>query len=149
MLKRIVVTVEEVMTKDVVTVEGDKTVLEAAKLMSLNKFSSLVVTNEGKTVGIITERDLVRKVLAEDRDPNKLLIYQIMSTELVTTTSETSIESAATIMTEQKVRRLPVVKDEKLVGIVTASDIARHLSDATSNIEMLLRSLRTDPNYSY
>jgi CBS domain-containing protein len=149
MLKRIVVTVEEVMTKDVVTVEGDKTVLEAAKLMSLNKFSSLVVTNEGKTVGIITERDLVRKVLAEDRDPNKLLIYQIMSTELVTTTSETSIESAATIMTEQKVRRLPVVKDEKLVGIVTASDIARHLSDVTSNIEMLLRSLRTDPNYSY
>ncbi len=149
MLKRIVVTVEEVMTKDVVTIEGDKTVLEAAKLMSLNKFSSLVVTNEGKTVGIITERDLVRKVLAEDRDPNKLLIYQIMSTELVTTTSETSIESAATIMTEQKVRRLPVVKDEKLVGIVTASDIARHLSDVTSNIEMLLRSLRTDPNYSY
>ncbi len=135
------------MTKDVVTIEGDRTVLEAAKMMRLNKFSSLVVTDKGKTAGIITERDLVRKVLAEDRDPNKLLIYQVMSTELITTTPETSIENAAKVMTEQRVRRLPVMKNKKLVGIITASDIARHLSDATSSIEMLLRSLRKSPNH--
>jgi CBS domain-containing protein len=135
------------MTKDVVTIEGDKTVLEAAKVMRMKKFSSLVVTDKGKTVGIVTERDLVRKVLAEDRDPNKLLIYQIMSTDLITTTPETSIENAAKIMTEQRVRRLPVMKSTKLVGIITASDIARHLSDATSSIEMLLRSLRKSPNH--
>jgi len=142
-----VVTVADVMTKDVVTIEGDKTVLEAAKTMRLKKFSSLVVTDKGKTAGIVTERDLVRKVLAEDRDPNKLLIYQIMSTELITTTPETSIENAAKVMTEQRVRRLPVMKNKKLVGIITASDIARHLSDATSSIEMLLRSLRKSPNH--
>ncbi|MCL4435848.1 MAG: CBS domain-containing protein [Thaumarchaeota archaeon] len=135
------------MTKDVVTIEGDKTVLEAAKMMRLKKFSSLVVTDKGKTAGILTERDLVRKVLAEDRDPSKLLIYQIMSTELITTTPETSIENAAKVMTEQRVRRLPVMKNKKLVGIITASDIARHLSDATSSIEMLLRSLRKSPNH--
>lgn len=141
------VTVADVMTKDVVTIEGDKTVLEAAKMMRLKKFSSLVVTDKGKTAGILTERDLVRKVLAEDRDPSKLLIYQIMSTELITTTPETSIENAAKVMTEQRVRRLPVMKNKKLVGIITASDIARHLSDATSSIEMLLRSLRKSPNH--
>jgi CBS domain-containing protein len=137
------------MAKDVVTIEGDRTVLEAAKMMRLKKFSGLVVTDGGMTIGIVTERDLVRKVLAEDRDPNKLLIYQIMSTDLITSTPDTSIENAAKIMTEQRVRRLPVMKDGELVGIVTASDIARHLSDVTSSIEMLLRSLRKDVNHNY
>jgi len=144
-----VVTVEEVMTKEVTTVDGKKTILEAAKIMRQKKFSSLVVIDGNKTVGILTERDLVRKVIAEDRDPNKFLIYQVMSTDLISAKPEMSIESAANFMTEQKVRRLPVMKDETLVGIITASDIARHLSDVNSNIEMLLRSLRTDPNYSY
>jgi CBS domain-containing protein len=133
------------MTKVVSTIEGDKTVLEAAKLMRLKKNSGLVVIDGEKTVGIVTERDMVRKVLAEDRDPNKLMVYQIMTTELVTISPEISIESAATIMTEGKVRRLPVMKNDKLIGIITASDIARQLSDATSNIEMLLRSLRKNP----
>ncbi len=137
------------MTKEAVTIRGDKTVLEAAKLMRQKKFSSLVVMENDNTVGIVTERDLVRKVIAEDRDPNEVLIYQIMSTDLVSVQPEASIESAATVMTEQKVRRLPVKKGEKLVGIVTASDIARHLSEATGNIEMLLKSLRTDPQYHY
>jgi CBS domain-containing protein len=128
------------MAKDVVTIEGDRTVLEAAKMMRLKKFSGLVVTDGGMTIGIVTERDLVR---------NKLLIYQIMSTDLITSTPDTSIENAAKIMTEQRVRRLPVMKDGELVGIVTASDIARHLSDVTSSIEMLLRSLRKDVNHNY
>lgn len=143
------VTVADVMTKDVVTIEGDRVVLEAAKLMRLKQFSSLVVTDGGKTAGIVTERDLVRKVLAEDRDPSKILIYQIMSTNLVTATPETSIEAASKIMTEHRVRRLPVIKDGELLGIVTASDIARHLSEATRNLEALLSSLRREPGYSY
>lgn len=143
------VTVEEVMTKDVTIVDGKKTILEAAKIMRQKKFSSLVVVDANKTVGILTERDLVREVIAEDRDPNKFLIYQVMSTDLISAKPEMSIEAAANIMTEQKVRRLPVMKNEKLVGIITASDIARHLSDVNRNIEMLLRSLRTDPNYTY
>jgi CBS domain-containing protein len=121
--------VEDVMATRVVKIESDASVREAASLMDRRRCSSLVVVRANAALGIVTERDLVRKILATDVDPSKVLISDIMSTPLITVGPKATIIEAAEKMSEYLVRRLVVVDESGiLVGLITAADIARLLA---------------------
>jgi CBS domain-containing protein len=123
-------TVKDFMTKNVITIDAGKTVIEAADLMSQNNVGDLVVMDKDTPVGIVTERDLVRRVLAERKSLN-IKVSEVMTTPLRVIDPEAPLKEAARRMVNKGIRRLPVIKDNKLVGIITATDFARHLSKKT------------------
>lgn len=116
--------VKDIMTKNVVTIDVNRTVFEAAQLMSAKGIGCLVVTENDVAAGIVTERDFLRRIVAE-RASYDLKISAIMSKSLITVDPDTSVRDAARLMATNKIRRLPVVKAETLVGILVASDLAR------------------------
>lgn len=118
------------MTKDVITIDEQKTVFEAAELMSHERVGDLVVMDGKMPIGIVTERDFVRRVVATRR-PLDTKVLEIMSKSLVTIAPDSPIKEAARKMAIKRIRRLPVLKEHELVGIITASDLARHLSKKT------------------
>jgi CBS domain-containing protein len=123
-------TVKDFMTKNVITIDASKTVIEAADLMSQNNVGDLVVMDKSAPVGIVTERDLVRRVLA-GRKSLTIQVSEVMTTPLRVIDPEAPLKEAARRMVNKGIRRLPVIKDNKLVGIITATDFARHLSKKT------------------
>ena len=129
-------TVREFMTKDVVTIDAQKTVFEAAELMTQREISDLVVCDGEKPVGIVTERDFVRRVVAK-RMALTCKVSEIMSTPLWVVYADNSLNEAARKMVARKIRRLPVLEKNTLVGIITATDFAKHLSKKTVKEEIL------------
>ena len=129
-------TVKDLMTKNVVTIDADKTVVEAAVLMSENDIGDLVVVEKNTPVGIVTERDFVRRVLAERKSVNTK-VSEVMTTPLKVIDPDAPIKEAARRMVNRKIRRLPVIKDNKLDGILTAADFAKHLSKKTLTDDIL------------
>ncbi len=119
--------VRDIMTKNIVTIDGDKTALEAAKLMAEKGISSLFVMKDGQPVGIVTERDFVKKVCAKELPIAQVKTADIMSKILTTSDPETPIEVAVQRMINHKIRRLPVIEGGKIVGIITVTDLAKHL----------------------
>lgn len=117
------VPVRDAMARNVLTVGSRTTVAKAAKLMSQNGVGSLIVVKKKKPVGILTERDLLMKVVSEDLKPSRILVGKIMSSPVITTTPDQDVIEAARTLIRRKIRRLPVVDGGKLVGILTASDI--------------------------
>jgi CBS domain-containing protein len=129
-------TVKDIMTKDVVSISADNSVFEAAELMSSNQIGCLVILHGEVPVGIVTERDIVRRVVAK-KLPGESKISQIMSKSLVTIDPDASLKDAARAMSTNKIRRLPVLKQNKLVGIVVASDFVRNLGKKSVSEEIL------------
>ena len=119
--------VKEIMTKSVITIGMSGTVREAAKLMNQQNVGDLVVIDGGMAKGIVTERDLVRRVIAQ-RKPLDTKINEVMSSPPITVQENCSLRDAARKMVKYKIRRLPVMQDGKLVGIIATSDFARQLS---------------------
>ncbi|MEA1904939.1 MAG: CBS domain-containing protein, partial [Candidatus Hadarchaeota archaeon] len=117
------VPVRDAMTMDVLTVGPRSSVARAAKLMSENGVGSLIVVQKKEPVGILTERDLLMKVVSRDIKPSKIQVGKIMSKPIITTDADADVVDAARIMIRNKIRRLPVVEGGKLTGILTASDI--------------------------
>ena len=128
--------VKDIMTKTAVTIEANKTVSEATALMTENNVSNLIVMKDVTPIGIVTERDFVRKVLAKNKPPT-IKISEIMSTPLRVIDPDAPIKEAARKMIRKGIRRLPVIHDNKLVGIVTTTDIAKQLSKKTLTDEIL------------
>ena len=123
-------TVSDVMTKSVMSVELNTNAKECAKAMAKRGVSCAVVTQSGNAVGIITERDLVSKVLAEKIDARSVLVRDIMSTPLITVTPEATLTNAAELMARYHIRRLVVIDDTgSMVGLVTTGDLARTLAE--------------------
>jgi CBS domain-containing protein len=129
-------TVKDIMTKNVVSISAASSVLEAAELMSSNQLGCLVVTDGEAPIGIVTERDIVRRVVA-NKKPLETKVSEIMSTELITINPDASLKDAARLMSTNKIRRLPVLKDTELVGIVVASDFVRNLGKKSISEEIL------------
>ena len=119
--------VRDIMTKQIVTIEGDKSALEAARLMAEKGISSLFVIKDGSPAGIVSERDFVKKICAKDLPIAQVRIGDIMSKILTTADPETAIEVAVQRMMNHKIRRLPIMEGDKIVGIVTVTDLAKHL----------------------
>ncbi len=123
----------------VATVTPDTTVLEAAKLMNDEKIGAVVVSQGEKMVGIFTERDILRKVVAAGRDPVTTQVGEIMTTQVACGRMNTSLEECRAVMTNSRIRHLPVVDDEqRLSGIVTIGDLtAWEISNHKDTIEFL------------
>jgi CBS domain-containing protein len=117
--------VGDVMSKDVLTIAPDGDIIESAKLMAKRKLGSIVVCSKGKVVGILTEQDLARKVLAKGVDAKKARIKDVMTKKVYTTSPEKDLYEAMLQMGEKKVKHLPVIKEGKLVGIISFKDIIR------------------------
>jgi CBS domain-containing protein len=113
------------MSKPVVTVSPSSNVVEAAGIMKNSKIGSLIVVDQqDKPLGIVTESDFIYKVVAENLSP-ETMIDHIMTQDIKTIKEGETIEKAAKVMAAHLIRRLPVVKDKKLVGIVTLKDVVK------------------------
>ncbi|MBE0512263.1 CBS domain-containing protein [Candidatus Bathyarchaeota archaeon] len=137
-----VLKIENVMVSDVITVEAEATVRQAVDLMNKHEIGCLIVVDEEeKPVGILTERDLLRRVLAERKDPVRVKVSQVMSKPLVTGTPHMDLEAATRLMFKKKIKKLPVVEDGRLVGLVTLTDMVRVQPQI---IEILKKLSRTE-----
>jgi CBS domain-containing protein len=113
------------MVREVITVDENSSVKEAVDIMNEYQIGSLIVLEQGKAKGIVTERDFLRRVIAEKKDVVNTKVKEIMTTPLVVTESGMDIEEAVKLMFQNKIKKLAVVDANKLVGIVTLTDIAR------------------------
>jgi len=134
--------VREVMTTNVKTVRPFSTVKEVVQKMNKFGIGSVVVVEEDRPVGIITERDIMRNIAEQFFDPSLVKVKDIMSTQLVTISGDVSVEEAARLMASRKIKKLPVVEDEKLVGIVTSMDVMRANPKIVGLLEELLKTKR-------
>jgi CBS domain-containing protein len=122
--------VKDFMAKGVLTIDKDKTVLEAAELMAQKGVGDIIVLDGEIPRGIVTERDFVRRIIAK-RKSFDTKISEIMTKPLITIGPEASLNVAARRMINNQIRRLPVMKKHKLIGIIVVSDFAKHLTKKT------------------
>jgi CBS domain-containing protein len=121
--------VTNLMTGSPVTVEPSATLVEAARAMANEDVGPLPVVQGDRLVGMVTDRDLVVRGIAEERDPTSTTVGDIASSDLVTVTPDTDLHDALELMARNQVRRLPVVENDRLVGIVAQADVARALDE--------------------
>jgi CBS domain-containing protein len=119
------VPVVEVMSKKPVTVTPDTPLDEVARTMAVRDVGSVIVISNGRAVGIVTEKDIVTKVVTKGVQPSGVMVKDIMSSPLKTVGPMTEVLEAAKLMSANKIRRLPVVQNGELVGIVTENTILR------------------------
>ncbi len=117
--------VGQVMVKNVVKVKQDIDIKQVALLLKQKGIGCVMVTDGTKPIGILTERDIIHKVVAPNVDPEKLNASDIMTRTLITITPYHAIEEAADLMKEKNIKKLPVMEDNRLVGIVTMTDLLR------------------------
>ena len=121
--------IRDIMEKDVITIENDKTAQDAAKIIAEKDISFLVIMNEGKPQGVLSESDFVRKVAAENKKASETKVSEIMSYKFRSVGPTTTIEDAIQKMLNNNIRRLLILDDEKLVGVITQTYLASYLRD--------------------
>jgi CBS domain-containing protein len=120
-------TIREVMTESPRTVSPGDTIVDAAKAMRDEDAGAVPIKDGDRLVGVLTDRDIAVRVVAEGKDPTSTKAEEIASTKLVTVDPDQSLDEALRLMAQHQVRRLPVVEEDgRLVGIVAQADIARH-----------------------
>jgi len=123
-------TIRDVMTSNPTTVEPSTPVLEAAKVMKQQDVGPVPVTDGDRLVGVVTDRDIVLRVVADGKDPQSTTVGEIASSDLVTVDPQQNLDEALRLMAQHQVRRLPVVEEDgKLVGILAQADIALEGAD--------------------
>jgi CBS domain-containing protein len=114
-----------IMVKNVVTIEPHATAKKAAELMDKNDIGCLIVVDSGKPVGIVTERDMLKRVIQKSQDPKDTRVVDIMSNAIITASPDDSAGEAAKLMIERNIKKLPIVEKDRLVGLVTLTDLIR------------------------
>jgi len=118
--------IRDVMTPNPLTLESTSTIADAARAMKIAEIGPVpVIDDRGHICGIVTDRDIVVRGLAEGRDPTTTPVGDVCSTELVVVSPDDTVDDAVTLMRDRAVRRLPVVEDGRAVGIVAIGDLAR------------------------
>ena len=112
---------------DVLTVKPDQPVHEALDNMAKVSAGTSVVMDGGEVVGIFSERDIIRKVVLPGKNIDSVLVQDIMSTDLTTITMESSLDQCMKLMTDKRIRHLPVLRDKQLCGIVSIGDVVKYL----------------------
>jgi CBS domain-containing protein len=113
---------------DVLKIESSATVFEALKKLVDRNVGSILVTEGDDVVGIMTERDYLRKIAVRGRTSHDTLVGEIMSSPLVYVTPDTTVEESMAIMTDRRIRHLPVVEDDDVVGVVSIGDLVKFQS---------------------
>lgn len=119
--------IRDIMQKNVITIEVQKSALDAAKLLSENDISFLIIMHEGKPIGLVTERDFLNKICAENKKASEIPLSEIMSKKFRSVLPSTDIEDAVQKMLNNNIRRLVVLEEERLAGVVTQTDLAGYL----------------------
>lgn len=117
--------IKEIM-KPAVTIKPDETIKKAAGLMSEEDIGCLVVLDNKKIAGIMTERDILSKVEAKGKSGKSVLVKEIMTKKVVVTNPDVNIDDAALLMSKNNIKKLPVIKNNELVGIITSTDIVEN-----------------------
>ena len=123
--------IQEIMTSNPSTIEPNQSVVEAARIMKQEDAGVVPVTENGRLTGMVTDRDIAIRVVAEGKDPQSTTVGEVASTNLVTLDPQQDLDEALRLMAQHQVRRLPVVEEDgRLVGVVAQADIARTGDDA-------------------
>ena len=140
-----IVIVRDIMSKDVKVVRLDTTMKEVVATMNKFGIGSLIVVQGQRPVGIITERDILTRQVEPNLPPETLTAKHVMTSPIVTINEEASIEEAARLMAKKRAKRLPVMNNSKLVGILTYTDIVFKVPAMLSTLEDLVRPYRHSP----
>jgi len=124
-VKALILKVEDVMVESVITIDAELSVMKAVKVMNEHEIGCLVVTRRGKAVGILTERDLLKRVIFKSKNPTRTKVREIMTKPLIAGHPDMDLEDATRLMFEKKIKKLPVVDHGKLLGLITLTDVAR------------------------
>jgi CBS domain-containing protein len=114
------------------SISPDEPVLEALKLMADKNVGALVVLDRGKLVGILSERDYVRRAILQENSPLEVPVREMMTTRVITVGLDRTIEECMALMTDRRIRHLPVVEDDRLVGILSIGDLVKAVIDEQS-----------------
>ena len=120
--------VKDVMVTSLITIDAAASAKDAAELMDKHDIGCLIVINYSNPVGIVTERDMLRRVLLQKRELRKTEVGNIMSAPLITAQPQTDIRDAVRLMNERRIKKLPVMDEGQLVGLVSLTDIMRSLA---------------------
>jgi CBS domain-containing protein len=123
--------VKEIMTKNVVTIEAKKSAYDAAMKYKEYKVGCLVVEENGYCVGILTERDMIERVLCLHRNPDTTQVHEIMTAPIRTIYALDNVEKAIQVMKDHHIKKLPVISNNAIVGIITITDISNARSEFT------------------
>ncbi len=137
------VTVHDAMTSNVVTIDPEISVAHAALLMTKMKLGSLIVKSNAVPEGVITESDIIRKVVSKDLKASEITIREVMTTDLISIAPGRELNEAARLMAKNSIRRLPVVENGELVGILTSTDVMVVSPELT---EILVVNARIEEN---
>ena len=121
--------VKDVMVTNIIKIEAGATARKAAELMNRHDIGCIIVVDpHDKPTGIVTERDMLKRVMLQARDPRRARISFIMSKPLITVSPQTDLREAINLMTERRIKKLPVVEDGNLLGLLSITDIVRSLA---------------------
>ncbi len=144
--------VEEIMSKDVAGIQSDASIVEAAEIMTRRKISCIVVLEGDELVGIVTERDLLGRVVALQKSPDQITMREVMSTPVASVSADYSVFSSSRIMEKMGIRRLVVTEDKRPCGIISQTDILRatkkKLEMDTAELSHLRRRLKTEQSFA-
>ena len=115
----------DIMVSKVITITRDSTVEEAVKLMNEHEIGCLIVTDNQKAIGIVTERDLMKRILAKSEETKRIKVKEVMSTPLISIEPNVEIGDASRLMFQKNIKKMPIVKKDELLGLVTLTDILR------------------------
>lgn len=122
--------VKDIMSSPVEEIRSDATISQAARMMQMSDIGVLPIMKDGDVVGVLTDRDIAIRVVAEGLDPQETSVSEVMSSEIICCSEDSSMEDAATLMEENQVHRLLVLSSANRVsGIVSIADIVRRISD--------------------
>ena len=129
--------VEDVMVKEVVTIDDGVTVKEAVDVMNKFEIGCLIAVKKGKAMGILTERDILKRIIAGAKDAKKTKVKDVMTSPLVVAEPAMDLGEAVKLMFQMKIKKLPVVDGKRLVGLVSLTDIARFQPQVISILKQL------------
>jgi CBS domain-containing protein len=134
--------VKSYMSRDIATVGVNDSAVATSKLMMEKGVDYLIVLEKGQPTGIVTDQNLVLKIMAKERDPSQVKVSEIMSQPLITIDPDATVEEAVETMVQHGIRRLPVVREDIIYGMFTTRDLAKHFNDYERQVsEDIIRSM--------
>lgn len=125
----------DIMSSKIVTIESNVSSTEIAKIMDKNKVSSIIITKDQVPVGIVTERDMVSKIVAQNKKPSEVKTAEITASPLFIVSSLTPTDEVAKKMVDKKIRRVVVMDSDQALGIITVTDFVKHLHEMLADSE--------------
>ncbi len=133
----VTIKVEDVMVKEVMTIDDNVTVKEAADVMNKFDIGCLIAIRRGKAIGILTERDILKRIVAGGKDAVKTKVKDVITSPLVVAEPSMDLGEAVKLMFQMKIKKLPVVDGKRIVGLVSLTDIARFQPQVISILKQL------------